>query len=251
MIINEPQFTDLPHLRNLWMEAFEDSKEFWFYFIHKAKPLRCCRCVWEGQTLAAALYWFDCTWEGKKLAYLYGVATAAAFRGRGLCRALMENTHAHLKELGYDGCILVPGGPELFEMYRKMGYSTCTCVREFTCTSGEAISVRPLTAEEYTLLRRQFLPAGGVLQEGKTIDLLESQCKFYAGEHFLALCSADKQTLIVSELLGDANAAPGLLGALGYTQGKFRVPGEEKPFAMYHPLTDDTSAPSYFGLAMD
>ena len=160
MIINAPQFTDLPHLRRLWLEAFGDEQEFWFHFIHRAKPLRRCRCVWENDALAAALYWFDCSWEGSKLAYLYGVATAAAFRGRGICRALMEDTRRYLKELGYHGIILVPAQPQLFEMYEKMGYSTCTYVREFDVTAGDPIPLRQLTPAEYAQLRQKRLRQG-------------------------------------------------------------------------------------------
>ena len=57
--------------------------------------------------------------------------------------------------------------------------------------------------------------------------------------------------LTVSELLGDAAAAPGILAALGYPEGKFRTPSKEQPFAMYYPLTDKPAAPQYLGLALD
>ena len=46
--------------------------------------------------------------------------------------------------------------------------------------------------------------------------------------------------------------APKILSTLGYTEGIFRVPGEERPFAMYLSLGNpDLSAPEYFGLAFD
>lgn len=251
MIIDSPQFTDLPHLRKLWMQAFGDSDAFWLDFLQKAKPLHRCRCIWEGNTLAAALYWFDCTWDGKPLAYLYGVATGAEFRNRGLCRALMENTHTLLKERGYHGCILVPGSRELFRMYEKLGYATCSRIHEFTAAAGTPIPLRAIDAEEYALRRRELLPAGGVVQEGETLPFLASQASFYAGENCLLVCAPNGEELMVSELLPDAEAAPGILATLGYSQGTFRTPGSGKPFAMYHALTDDSAAPAYFGLAMD
>lgn len=251
MIIKEPQFTDLPHLRRIWLESFGDSQAFWHDFIHKAKPLTRCRCAWDGNVLAAALYWFECSWEGKPLAYLYGVATGKAFRGRGLCRALMADTHAYLKARGYCGVILVPGGPELFEMYEKMGYATCAYLREFDATAGEPIALRQLTAEEFAAQRQKYLPRGGVVQEGTTLDFIDAQGQFYAGENCLAVCSSQEGKLMVSELLGDADTAAGIVATLGFNEGRIRIPGNEKPFAMYHSLTDDPTAPSYFGLALD
>lgn len=251
MIINAPQFTDLPRLRQLWMEAFGDGQEFWFHFIHKAKPLCRCRCVWADDTLAAALYWFDCSWSGRKLAYLYGVATGKAFRGRGICRALMEDTRGYLKGLGYDGIVLVPAQPELFEMYEKLGYRTCTYVREFDVAAADPVVLKQLTAEEYAARRRAYLPRDGVVQEGKTLDLLAAQARFYEGESCLAVCTVWDGKLMLSELLGEQAAAGGIVAALGFSQGRVRVPGEEKPFAMYRSLTGDPAAPAYFGLAMD
>lgn len=251
MTIDFPQFTDLPHLRALWKQAFGDSDEFWFDFVHKAKPLRRCRCLWEDDTLAAALYWFDCSWKGKHLAYLYGVATSNQFRHRGFCRALMEDTHAHLKAQGYGGCILVPGSRALFAMYEKLGYTTCSYIREFECEAGCPIPIRPLSIHEYANLRREYLPADGVVQEGETLALLDAQAGFYAGENCVFVCSSAGGKLTVSELLGDEKTAPGILAAMDCSQGTFRTPGTEKPFAMYHSFTDDPTAPAYFGLAMD
>ena len=98
----------------------------------------------EGE-IAAALYWFDCDlphWASptefsvRKLAYLYAVATAKAHQGQGLCRALMENTHEHLRQLGYDGCILSPQSEGLFTMYGKLGYTTCGHILEFSCSAA-------------------------------------------------------------------------------------------------------------------
>ena len=251
MIIDAPRGDDLPHLRKLWTESFGDTEAFWRDFIAAVRPLAHCRCLWEEKTLAAALYWFDCNWEDKPIAYLYGVATAKAFRGRGACRALMEDTHRYLKKLGYHGIVLVPAEPWLFEMYRKMGYTLCANVREFTCAAGDPIPLQQLTPEQYAARRRQFLPAGGVVQEGATLELIATQGKFYAAERCLAVCSVQNEKLVVSELLGEAEAAPGLVAALGFREGAIRTPGKDKAFAMYHSLTDDPAAPRYFGLAMD
>ena len=136
MKIDYPAEEQLPQLKELWKEAFGDSDGFISGFFDNAFAADRCRCVTEQDRLAAALYWFDCRYQDRPLAYVYAVATAKAFRGQGICRALMENTAKHLQNLGYAGVLLVPARG-LFEMYGKMGYETCCSVSEISCTAGQ------------------------------------------------------------------------------------------------------------------
>lgn len=250
MNIDYPSQVQIDDLRALWQEAFGDDDAFWEHFYTYGFAPDRCRCVTVDGKVAVALYWFDCQYQGRPLAYLYGVATAKAFRGKGLCRALAENTHAHLKYLGYAGAILVPAEEDLFQMYEKMGYSVCASVSEFTCPAGpEAAQMRQVDAPEYSRLRRDFLPEDGVLQEGDNLNFLQTMADFYAGEDFL-VAVAHEDGFFAPEILGNAQAAPGVLTALQKNQGRFRGPGAGMPFAMYRPLSD-APAPGYFGLAFD
>lgn len=250
MNIDYPSPEQSDGLKKLWQEAFGDDEAFLEHFYTYGFAPDRCRCVSVDGQIAAALYWFDCSYQGKPLAYLYGVATAKNHRGKGLCRILTENTHKHLKYLGYAGEILVPAEGNLFQMYEKMGYSLCASVSEFTCQAGETpVALRQVDAEEYCRLRRKFLPENGVLQEGDNLNFLQTLADFYAGEDFLATVYRG-EPCIVPELLGNADAAPGILAALHKGKGRFRTPGDQKPFAMYHALSD-LPAPDYFGLAFD
>ena len=250
MNVDYPLSEQLEGLKALWQEAFGDEDGFLEHFYtHGFAPDR-CRCITLDGQIAAALYWFDCSYQGKPLAYLYGVATAKMHRGKGLCRNLLENTHAHLKYLGYAGAILVPAKDGLFQMYEKMGYAPCASVSEFTCRAGDTpVSLRSVDAEEYGRLRREFIPERGVLQEGDNLAFLETMAQFYAGDDFLAAVYTGEKC-VVPELLGNTDAAPGILAVLHKNEGQFRTPGAEKPFAMYHALSD-LPAPEYFGLAFD
>ena len=250
MNIDYPSPSQIEELRALWQEAFGDDEAFMErFYTYGFAPDR-CRCLTIDGHVAAALYWFDCSYQGKPLAYLYGVATLKVYRGQGLCRALAENTHDHLKYLGYAGEILVPAGEDLFRMYEKMGYHTCTAVSEFTATAGpEAAQMRQIDREEFSRLRREYLPAGGVIQEGDNLDFLQTMADFYVGEDFLLTVVRDEK-FFAPELLGNTAAAPAILAALRQNQGLFRCPGTEKPFAMYHGLRE-LPAPHYFGLAFD
>lgn len=252
MIIDRPQSGDIPALRRLWQQAFGDTDAFLDSFFATGFSPDRCRCLWENDHLAAALYWFDCSWEEKPVAYLYAVATDETYRGRGLCRTLMEDTHSHLRDKGYAASVLVPGTKELFGLYKKMGYRTFGYAREFSCqAAGAPVHLQTLTPEEYAKRRGAFLPTGSVLQEGAILDFFQTQGAFYAGENFLLAGVADKEILIAQEFLGDASAAPGILKTLDVKEGRFRAPGRKKPFAMFYPLQNHAKPPTYFGIALD
>jgi len=199
------------------------------------------------------LYWFDCFFEEKKIAYIYAVATLKAYRGKGLCSSLMEDMHRHAAMLGYIGTILVPGSGTLFNFYEKLGYSTCSYISEFICSASDnTTELRKLDTHEYARLRRAFLPTNGVIQENENLRFLQAQAEFYLGNGFLMAARREKDKLNGIELLGDTKAAPSAVRSLGCTEGRFRAPGTDKPFAMYRALTEGTpSTPSYFGLAFD
>ena len=250
MNIDYPGQEQIEPLRALWQEAFGDDNAFLEHFYTYGFAPDRCRCATVDGQLAAALYWFDCSLGERPLAYLYGIATAKAFRGKGICRALMENTHSHLKYLGYDGLVLVPADEPLRRMYGKMDYSLCTSVSEFTCDAGpKAAVLRQVDADEFCQLRRGFLPKDGVVQEGDNMYFFQTMADFYAGEDFLVAVYRGED-FFAPELLGNAQAAPAILTALGKKQGRFRGPGGAQPFAMYCGLSD-SPAPAYFGLAFD
>lgn len=249
MKIDYPDREQLPELRRLWQEAFGDSDAFLDGFFDQAFAPDRCRCVTQEGQIAAALYWFDCRCGDRPMAYLYAIATGKSFRGRGLCRALMEDTRQHLQSLGYAGILLVPARG-LAEMYEKMGYEACCGIAEFSCEAGmQPVPLRSVDAGEYARLRRQLLPANGVLQEGTNLTFLASQAQLYAGEDFLLAAAEEGDGLMGLELLGNREAAPGILAALGKSKGRFRTPGRT-PFAMYLPLSG-CPKPDYFGLAFD
>ena len=117
MTIDAPKTSHIPALKQLWQEAFGDDDAFLESFFSVAFSPNHCRCLFLSGQVAAALYWFDCSWKEEKVAYIYAVATDKAFRGRGLCSALMKDTHKHLFSQGYRGAALVPGNQGLFQLY--------------------------------------------------------------------------------------------------------------------------------------
>lgn len=252
MKIDFPTTDLIPQLRTVWKDSFGDTDEFLDSFFSTGFSPSHCRCLTVEDRVAAVLYWFDVSCKGKRMAYLYAVATAPAFREQGLCRRLMKDTHAHLSLRGYSGILLVPDGEALSRMYAGLGYIPCTTIHEFVCAAGDMpIPMHRIDREEYARLRRIYLPENGVVQEEENLLFLEKQASFYTGLGFLLAARQEEDRLRGLELLGNPDAAPGILLALGKPYGTFRIPGEGEPFAMFLPLKENAPVPGYFGLAFD
>ena len=253
MIIDLPSLSQTSELRALWCEAFGDSEEFFDLFLNTAYSSKRCRVLMLDGSVVAALYWFDCEYEGERIAYLYAIATKKAYRGRGICQALMNDTHAHLTALGYAAAILVPSEPSLFGFYERIGYTPCSSIQEFSCSaSGENITLTQIDKLEYASLRRKYLPAKSVIQEKENLDFLTAQAKLYKGDGVLLAAHVQGDKLIGLELLGDTSLSPRLVKAFGCSSGEFRSVGDSRRFAMYLPLDDKKlSPPAYLGFAFD
>lgn len=252
MNIDHPASAQVPHLRRLWKRAFGDEDAFLDLFFTRAFSPDRCRCITENGDILAALYWFDTACDRQKFAYLYAVATDPDHRNRGLCRTLMEDARSLLTAQGYQGLLLVPQTDTLAAMYRRMGYLDCTTVTEFTAPAEDfPLSLRRLNAAEYAEARRKLLPPGGIVQEGENLRFLDTQALFFVGNSWIAAITMEGRKLRCHELLGDPEAAYGIVSVLGCEEGFFRIPGPDRPFAQYMPLTPDCVRPSYFGLAFD
>ena len=236
--------------RALWQEAFGDTDAFLDGFSATAyAPERSKSIEINGKTVAA-LYWFDCRYGEEKLAYLYAVATAKSHRGQGLCHRLMQDTHRHLQENDYAGALLVPGNRELVNLYADMGYTPCTAIGQMSVQAQGKTECTLIDKREYAAVRRQWLPQGGVIQEGENLDFLETQAQFYRGDDFVLAARKEENRLIGLELLGNTAKAAAIVGTMDCKNGEFRIPCGDIPFAMGL-FFKEMPIPSYFGLAFD
>lgn len=239
-------------LKALWLDAFDDPPDVPEAFFATGFSTERFQCVWQDHKPVSALYWFDCTLQGQKIAYIYAAATAKDYRGRGLFRQLMAQTHETLVQKGYAGVVLVPGCRSLYDLYEKLGYRTVTSVAEFDCDWADTpVTLQEITPDRYAALRQNLLPEGGLVQEKETLDFWQTQGTFYAGADFLLAASVEDGTLAAQELLGNTKAAPMILRALNIPHGQFRAPGTGRPFAMFLPLDSQCPVPAYLGLALD
>ncbi len=228
--------TEIPALRRLWKAAFGDGDEFLDDFFELAfTPARSLAALWDG-TLAGMLYWFDCRCRAERLAYLYAVAVAEPFRGRGLCRSLMETAHETLRAEGYGGSLLVPGDESLRRMYEKLGYLDFGGLTREPVRAGESLPLEPLTPEAYARRQETLLPPGSAVLERDGLAFQQTLGGLYAFPG--GICAVERgEPMTIRELLPpESPAAPGILAALGVEEGILCRSEGAEPFAMYRDL---------------
>lgn len=243
---------DIPAMKRLWQQAFGDEMAVIDGFFNTGFDKTRCQCLYEDGLLAAALYWFDCLWQGQKVAYIYAVATEKGFRGKGLCRRLMEKTHAHLQKQGYAGAVLVPGTPSLFSMYEKFGYRGFFFAAVTQVKAGkESLRLRKLSLAEYLAMRQAHLPENSVVAGEQAFAYLATYGAFYEGAQGVFCFARQEDTLYFQEYLAEPKHLPDVVKTLEAEKGVLRLPGTGEKQAMYRGFTDDTTLPSYFAPALD
>ena len=164
----------------------------------------------------------------------------------------MADIRRVLAERGYCAAVLVPQSAGLRQMYRRMGYRDAGSHRAFFCiAAADPVPLRSISPEEFARRRRELLPKGGVIQEGRNLAFLSHLAEFYEGSGFLMAACREGDCLTVPEFLGDSSLCPGILFSLGCKAGTFRSPGGDTPFAMALPLREDAPEMAYFGFAFD
>lgn len=87
-----------------------------------------------------------------------------------------------------------------------------------------------------------------MIQEGVTLEFLQSFAELYAAADALICALPQEQT--VFEYLGDPHSAPGILAALGIPSAQIPTVGDEIPFTMFFPL-NCTKIPGYLGISLE
>ena len=223
---------DIPFLRRLLQQAFGDSDAFLDIFFSLGFSPERCRCIREDGKPVAALYWFDCDWKGKKAAYIYAVATHTAHRGKGLCRRLMEDTHAHLQAHGYAGAALVPADKGLSALYAKFGYRDFCPIKKAAAENIPAATA--IEKAEYAQLRQKLAGENALLHSDTALGFLAAYGEFYKTENGIFCGYREGARFRFEEALG--------------------VAVEEEAFpvcAMYLPLDGEDTLPDYFAISLN
>lgn len=225
---------DIPGLRQLWQQAFGDSDALLDKFFSLGFSPNRCNCVRSDDKIVAALYWFDCSWQDKKVAYIYAVATHEAYRGRGLCRSLMEDTHETLREQGYGGAVLVPADEGLVSLYAKFGYRSFCSVEKAAAPMENMPAAAKISPAEYAQLRSSFLGENAIFQDGTALDFLATYGAFYKTPGGIYCGYREGNNFCFEEILGESFPSQG--------------PSLQ---AMYLSLDGDPQIPDYFAIPLN
>ena len=118
---------DRAALEKIWSASFPGDEAFARWFLENVYAPERALVFEEGAEPRAMLHLMPvfCRSEGQDLAaaYVYAVATLPECRGRGIAAALLEEAAALEKLRGKALLVLVPQSRELFDYYRRQGFS--------------------------------------------------------------------------------------------------------------------------------
>lgn len=100
----------------LWQECFGDDEETVKTF-SSIPDIQHLHFVSNGQTVGMA-HIVPVSMDDLRGGYLYGIGVKKEYRGRGICRALLEAA----EHTNCDFLCLIPANEELAETYRRYGY---------------------------------------------------------------------------------------------------------------------------------
>lgn len=268
--IGPSQASDIPALKTLWKQAFDDEDAFIDLFFREAYvPAGLFVLREDGRPVSMAA-WFSMTFcrdrRGWPTAYVYAVATDEAARGRGYCRRLLDYMAGALSAIGIECLCLVPGSGELFDFYEKLGFSRGLTneTRQFMVSETDCAATA-IEAPVYLTVREDFLAEMPYVSY--PVPVLEYQKKaarLAGGDLFLledgaqtgcACASVQNGTAVLHELLwpGEPERGAALVcRALGVCRAQVRTPGTARDFAMVRWLRKPPiPAEGYLGLAFD
>ncbi len=118
--------------RELWMEVFGDEREEVDRFlidIHNADNLLTHS---EQGRVVSMLNIVEINTDYGPTAYLYAIATAPQWRGRGFAERLIRQAIEVSRERGYKAVMLIPSEESLVEYYKRFGFSEPSYMLDFS-----------------------------------------------------------------------------------------------------------------------
>ncbi|MEG2192896.1 MAG: GNAT family N-acetyltransferase [Oscillospiraceae bacterium] len=131
MLISTAKVQDLPQLKELWNEIFDDGTVGFCDFAFSLCKLEDIYLVKEEEQVASMLMAIgDVKVKNKNGFYLYSACTARWAREKGYMHRLIEYALQDQKEKGREFCILQPANLKLFDFYQTLGFTTKTYLRK-------------------------------------------------------------------------------------------------------------------------
>ena len=108
--------------RALWHDVFGDEREFIDLFMTEVyRPENMLVCEEQGRVVSM-LHIVEMSTSLGRAGYLYAIATAADYRGRGYASKLIEEALVVMRQRGYDMAMLIPAAKDLKGYYARFGF---------------------------------------------------------------------------------------------------------------------------------
>ncbi len=271
--------SDAARIVPLWQACFGDDENYIRYFLQHAPSTNRGLLAEEDGRAVSMLFLLPGALEldGQRLpaSYVYAVATAEDFRGRGLAAELIRHSAAITREEGQAALCLFPATERLYRYYEKLGFRTAFArqAHAFTRETGELPYLKTNLAwdAEQACARRsaRWGRQGFFAWDAPMLDYIRQETLFNGGrvrcaeEGYIFYGTADA-LLKVKECCAQPGAEEWLLqkalSISGCAHGEALLAAEKEslPGGMLYPLDDRaeqwlaaTAGKAYLGLTLD
>lgn len=161
--------SDAAALKKLWCTDFEHHEPYFSWYFDQVYRPELTLCDFEGEALAANLqlapYRLFLRGVAIPIVYLVGVITAPAFRHQGRGHALLRETHAYLRQEGYQAALFYTDIPAY---YQPLAYRHCYRHQLLRQPLVEGVGGAALAEDWQTLNFRQDWPKLAPIYERMT-----------------------------------------------------------------------------------
>lgn len=193
---------------SLWSNAFGDSGESVSKYLDTL--LKYFLVYEENGVVKGMLSVLPVKMNDKNGGYIYAVVTHPDYRGRGICKELIDRVKA---DKNFDFLVLVPQNKGLFDFYGKMAFVEVRFLEKarivITNYKNDNYSLQELSPAEYEKARNDFYTNGDFIRWDSSI--LEFAKNMYGGEFYKILKGGEtvgitflykeKRTVNIKELL--------------------------------------------------
>lgn len=206
---------DVNSIKELWKSCFKYTDEAIELLLKKF--LKHAYLALDGE-LMSMLFMLPTKINGRTACYLYAAATGEQYRGLGLTHGLIQSA---LASMGAELCVTLPASDELYDYYRKHGFTELTS-NTAKLTRGEVVElakpyeVQELVLDGYCGIRNRVLKNNFLFWNNEHIELaLEYNALCGAtiirSNYGYAIAEVEGDTCYVKEFICDDRNAPYLL----------------------------------------
>jgi len=118
--------------RELWQEVFGDEREFVDLFMIEVYRPENMLVKEEQGSVVSMLHIVQMQTSLGLTGYLYAIATASEFRGRGYASQLIAEALQLMRSRGYDVAMLIPSTIEVKAFYERFGFEDRAYLMDFS-----------------------------------------------------------------------------------------------------------------------